>query len=161
MKYSFSLTALGLSLYLTVPFLLAGADTKAPNDSRQHWAFLPPRLPPVPSVRHEDQVRPAIDCFLESAREQKGLPLGPEADRATLLRRVSFDLTGLPATPAESAAFLGDTSADAYERMVERYFASPHYGERWGKFWLDAAGYADSNGYSSADSDRPLAYRYR
>ena len=96
-----------------------------------------------------------------AALEARGLALNPEADRATLIRRVSFDLTGLPPTPEEIDAFLGDTAADAYERMVERYLASPHYGERWGKYWLDAAGYADSNGYFNADTDRPLAYRYR
>src|SRR5262249_10745832 len=86
---------------------------------------------------------------------------GPEADRTTLLRRVHLDLTGLPPTPTEVDAFLADRSVDAYERMVERCLASPRYGERWGKYWLDAAGYADSNGYFNADSDRPLAWRYR
>src|SRR5438876_660745 len=94
-----------------IPFLLAGADPT-------HWAFVPPQRPPVPSVRHAAQVRTAIDRFVEAALEKHGLSLGPEADRAMLLRRVSFDLTGLPPTPAEIAAFLGDTSIDAYERMV-------------------------------------------
>jgi hypothetical protein len=126
-----------------------------------HWAFQPPDAPLVPEVQHKELVRTGIDRFVEAALESKKLCLGPEADRATLVRRVSFDLTGLPPTPAELDAFLADTSPIAYERMVERYLASPHYGERWGKYWLDAAGYADSNGYFSADSDRPLAYRYR
>ena len=90
-----------------------------------------------------------------------GLTIGPEADRNTLIRRVSFDLTGLPPTLDEIVTFLSDQSDAAYEHMVERYLASPHYGERWGKYWLDAAGYADSNGYFNADTDRPLAYRYR
>ncbi|HVA51302.1 MAG TPA: DUF1549 and DUF1553 domain-containing protein [Pirellulales bacterium] len=85
----------------------------------------------------------------------------PEADRYALIRRLSFDLTGLPPAPEEIEAFVADTRADAYQRLVERYLASPHYGERWGKWWLDAAGYADSNGYFNADTDRPLAYRYR
>src|SRR5262245_12075409 len=169
MKYFFSLTSLVLGLTLGIPFLSAGpekdtprADAKAPSATKPiHWAFRPPRQPPVPAVQHEEQVRTAVDRFLEAALEQKSLSLGPEADRATLLRRVSFDLIGLPPTPAEMAAFFQDTSADAYERMVERHLASPHYGERWGKYWLDAAGYADSNGYFNADSDRPLAYRYR
>src|SRR4029077_20300955 len=84
-----------------------------------------------------------------------------EADRPTLARRLCFDLTGLPPTPEEIAAFIQDLSADAYGKLVERYLASPRYGERWGKYSLDAAGYADSNGYFSADSDRPLSYRYR
>jgi len=112
-------------------------------------------------VRDAARVRTAIDHFVEAALEKQGLSLGLEADRATLLRRVSFDLTGLPPSLSEMAAFLEDTSPDAYERVVQRYLSSPHYGERWGKYWLDGAGYADSNGYFSADSDRPLAYRYR
>jgi hypothetical protein len=102
-----------------------------------------------------------VDRFLLAALEAKRLTFNPEADRATLIRRVSFDLTGLPPKPAEVDAFAANLAPDAYERMVERYLASPHYGERWGKFWLDAAGYAESNGYFSADSDRPLAWRYR
>src|SRR5262249_15481456 len=93
--------------------------------------------------------------------EAKGLHLAPEADRSTLIRRVSFDLLGLPPTVAQIDAFVADRSPDGYERMIERYLASPHYGERWGKHWLDAAGYADSNGYFNADSDRPLAWKYR
>src|SRR3989442_14118571 len=96
------------------PFLLAGADPV-------HWAFVPPQWPPVPSVRHTAHVHTAVDRFVEAALEKHGLCLGPEADRATLLRRVSFDLTGLPPSPAEIAAFLGNTSADAYENVVERY----------------------------------------
>ena len=129
MKNSFSLVAVGVSLSLTVPFLFAGGDAKTTGDPKQHWAFLPPRQPAVPSVQREELVRTAVDRFLEAALEQKGLSLGPEADRPTLLRRVSFDLTGLPPTPADTAALLTDTSADAYDRMVERYLASPHYGE--------------------------------
>jgi Protein of unknown function (DUF1553)/Protein of unknown function (DUF1549) len=137
-----------------MPSILAGAEPT-------HWAFVPPRWPTIPAVRHAAHVRTAIDHFVEGELEKHGLSLGPKADRATLLRRVSFDLTGLPPSLSEMAAFLEDTSADAYESMVKRYLSSPHYGERWGKHWLDAAGYADSNGYFSADSDRPLAYRYR
>jgi hypothetical protein len=114
-----------------------------------------------PPVRHPEGVRTALDRFVLAALEARSLSLAPEADRTTLVRRVSFDLTGLPPAPADVSAFLADTSPDAYERMVERYLASPHYGERWGKYWLDAAGYADSNGYFSADSDRPLAWKYR
>ena len=107
--------------------------------------------------------RPHARSIASSRRRSRseGLTLGPEADRATLIRRLSFDLTGLPPTPEEIDAFLADTRPDAYERLVDRLLASPRYGERWGKYWLDASGYADSNGYFSADSDRPLAYRYR
>jgi Protein of unknown function (DUF1553)/Protein of unknown function (DUF1549) len=102
-----------------------------------------------------------VDRFILAAAEAKRLGLNPEADRATLIRRVCFDLTGLPPTFAELDAFLLDEAPDAYDKILERYLASPRYGERWGKFWLDAAGYSDSNGYFNADSDRPLAWRYR
>src|SRR5262249_2663943 len=124
---------------------------------RGHWAFRLPRRPPPPALRRHEGVRTAIDHFILAALEKKGLTLNPEADRTTLIRRVCFDLTGLPPTPAEIDVFQADRSPAAYEAMVERYLASPHYGERWGKYWLDAAGYADSNGYFDADSDRPLA----
>jgi mono/diheme cytochrome c family protein len=133
----------------------------APAGAAAHWAFRLPVRPPAPAVRHGERVRTDIDRFIEAALERQGLELGPEADRVTLVRRVTFDLTGLPPTPAEIDAFLADGNPDAYANLVERCLASPHYGERWGKYWLDAAGYADSNGYFSADSDRPLAYRYR
>jgi hypothetical protein len=126
-----------------------------------HWAFAPPSHPRPPDVRDGRRVRGPVDRFIQSALESRGLTLGPDADRATLIRRLSFDLTGLPPSPAEIAAFVDDPDPDAYERLVDRLLASPHHGERWGKHWLDASGYADSNGYFSADSDRPLAYRYR
>jgi hypothetical protein len=128
---------------------------------KKHWAFQLPTRHAAPSVQRQELIRTEIDRFIEAALEEDRLSLAPEATRETLIRRVSFDLTGLPPTPAEIDSFLGDPAADGYERMVERYLASPNYGERWGKYWLDAAGYADSNGYFSADSDRPLAYRYR
>jgi hypothetical protein len=124
-------------------------------------AFQPPERPLVPVAQRLGNLRTDIDCFIQAALQEKGLALGGEADRATLIRRVSFDLTGLPPTPAELDRFVADPSPLAYERMVERYLASRHYGERWGKYWLDTAGYADSNGYFDADSDRPFAYRYR
>jgi hypothetical protein len=135
-----------------------GIDLKA---AVTHWAFRPPVRPPIPTVRQSDRVRTPVDAFILAELEKKSLSLSPEGDRHTLIRRVSFDLTGLPPTPADIDRFVKDVSADAYERMVERYLASRHYGERWGKYWLDVAGYADSNGYFNADSDRPLAWRYR
>src|SRR5262249_51650894 len=128
-------------------------------ESADHWSFAPLGRPELPPVRTVAPLRGRIDRFLQSALEREGLSLGPAADRPTLLRRVAFDLTGLPPTPTEVATFLADEAPGAYERMVERYLASPRYGERWGKFWLDAAGYADSNGYFNADTDRPLAWR--
>ncbi len=139
----------------------AGDQPTGTTGGTNHWAFVPPQRPALPTVKHAAVARTAIDAFVEAQLEVHGLTLGVEADRATLLRRLSFDLTGLPPSRAELAAFQNDAAPDAFERTVERYLASPHYGERWGKYWLDAAGYADSNGYFNADSDRPLAYRYR
>jgi hypothetical protein len=127
----------------------------------QHWSFRPLARPAPPAVRQPERVRTPVDRFILAALEAKGLALSPEADRATLVRRACFDLTGLPPAPAEVDEALSDKSPDWYERLVERYLASPRYGERWGKYWLDAAGYADSNGYFDADSPRPLAWKYR
>jgi hypothetical protein len=94
-------------------------------------------------------------------QEEARLQPSPEADPATLIRRLSFDLIGLPPTPEAVAEFVADKGSDAYEKLVERLLGSAHYGERWGRHWLDVAGYADSNGYFDADSDRPLAWKYR
>src|SRR5262245_53559490 len=134
-------------------------DAQEPRRDQRHRGFQPVVRPKVPEVRGKS--RTDIDRFVLAALEAKAATLNPEADRATLIRRVCFDLTGLPPTLAELDAFLADKAPDADERMVERYLASPRYGERWGKFWLDAAGYADSKGYFNADSDRPLAWKYR
>src|SRR6266498_1376211 len=144
---------LGLSLGLRVPAAdPAGLD---------HWAFQPPARPPQPKVQNQRWVRTPPDAFILARLEREKLAPSPEADRAALIRRLSFDLLGLPPAPQEVADFLADNSSDAYEKLVERMLASPHYGERWGRHWLDVAGYADSNGYFSADSDRPLAWKYR
>ena len=143
---------------LTAVWLLATGGSGQPA-RQKHWAFKPVERPRLPAVR--GLARTPVDRFILAALEAKGLTLSPEADRLVLIRRVSFDLTGLPPSLGEIDAFLADQSAGAYERMVETYLASPHYGERWGKYWLDTAGYADSNGYFNADSDRPLAWRYR
>lgn len=126
-----------------------------------HWAFQSLRNAPPPQLRDAARVRTNIDRWVQASLEARKLSLGPDAEPRTLIRRVSLDVTGLPPTPQDVSQFLADTAEGAYERMVERYLASPRYGERWGKHWLDAAGYADSNGYFSADTDRPLAYRYR
>src|SRR5262249_53443713 len=135
--------------------------TPGEPEAADHWAFAPLRRPDVPPVRDPSRARNAVDRFLQASLEAEGPSPGPPAGRPTLARRVGFDLTGLPPTPDELAAFLDDANPCAFERLVERYLGSPHYGERWGKYWLDAAGYADSNGYFAADTDRPLAYRYR
>src|SRR6266516_6394413 len=128
---------------------------------KDHWAFRPPARPSPPNVGNPRWVRTPPDAFILARLEKEKLTPSAEADRATLLRRLSFDLLGLPPSPKEVADFLADASPDAYERLVERLLASPRYGERWGRHWLDVAGYADSNGYFSADSDRPLAWHYR
>ena len=128
-------------------------------DKAVHWAFVAPERPDVPAVARRDWSRNAIDRFILARLDKEKIAPSPEADRATLLRRVSLDLTGLPPTPAESAAFLADRAPDAYERVVDRLLASPHYGERWGRHWLDVARYADSNGYT-IDAPRPI-WKYR
>jgi mono/diheme cytochrome c family protein len=126
-----------------------------------HWAFLPPVRAAVPAVSeaHERWARTPIDRFIAARLEVEQIEPAPEADRITLLRRVSLDLTGLPPTPAEVTAFLADKSAGAYERVVDRLLASPHFGERWARPWLDVARYADSNGYS-IDAPRQI-WKYR
>jgi hypothetical protein len=146
-----------IGILLVSAFARAAADEPSPAES--HWAFRPVVRPQVPNTK--GPARTAVDKFILAALEARGLSLSPQADRTTLIRRVSFDLTGLPPTIAEIDEYLADRSPDAYERMVDRYLASPRYGERFGKVWLDAAGYADSNGYFNADSDRPLAWKYR
>lgn len=140
-----------------------GLKRDARGDEVDHWAFrkLPPHAAGPPHVEAKTSFDSPIDLFLAADLARDGLTLSPQADRSRLIRRVSFDVTGLPPTPEDIAEFQADNRDDAYERMVDRYLASPHWGERFGKVWLDAAGYADSNGYFSADSDRPLAYRYR
>jgi Protein of unknown function (DUF1553)/Protein of unknown function (DUF1549)/Planctomycete cytochrome C len=137
------------------------SEVEKASPGADHWAFAPlsPAEPPLP--RDASTARTAVDRFIIAALEAQGLTLSPEADRATLARRVTLDLTGLPPTIEEVDAFVTDRRPDAYERLVDRLLASPHYGERWGKFWLDAAGFVESNGYFSADSERPLAWKYR
>jgi hypothetical protein len=136
--------------------LLLAATATAEEPPRSYQPVKRPAVPQVCGAARTD-----VDRFILAALEAKKRTLAPVADRAVLIRRVAFDLTGLPPSIAEIDAFLADESLDAYEKMIERYLASPRYGERWGKFWLDAAGYADSNGYFNADSDRPLAWKYR
>jgi mono/diheme cytochrome c family protein len=136
-------------------------DTEVTPKDREFWAFRPPQPFAVPAVRHRAQVRNPIDAFVLQKLEAAGLALSPEADRPTLLRRASLDLTGLPPEPAEVQAYLGDPAPDAYEKMIERLLASPRYGERWARFWLDLAGYADSEGKREQDLPRPHAWRYR
>ena len=138
-----------------------GPDRLVTDEDRRHWAYQSPKRPPVPAVRHMARVRNPIDAFLLAKLEAAGLSYSPEADRRTLMRRLYFDLTGLPPDPNEVAAFLADERPDAYKRLFNRLLASPEYGERWASFWLDAAGYADSEGKRSRDTLRKHAWRYR
>lgn len=126
----------------------------------KHWAFQSLRRAPPPAVKNHGWVRNDIDRFVLARLEAEKIAPSPEADRVTLIRRLSLDLLGLPPTPAKVDAFLADSRPDAYERLVERLLASPHYGERWGRHWLDLARYADSDGYEQ-DRPRPYHWRYR
>ena len=128
-----------------------------PVSARDYWAFKLPVQPAIPSV--SGSANP-IDRFLQKARQDRGLTTAPRAARATLLRRAYLDLIGLPPSPEETAAFLADTTPGAWEKAIDTLLASPHYGERWGRHWLDVARYADSSGFEH-DYDRPNAWRYR
>jgi Protein of unknown function (DUF1553)/Protein of unknown function (DUF1549)/Planctomycete cytochrome C len=138
--------------------LSALEDMQIPAEARKYWAFQKPVRHPVPVVSAE--LRNPIDRFLEKTRREKGLKAAPRANRITLLRRAYMDLIGLPPTPAETTEFLADNAPRAWERLIEKLLASPHYGERWGRHWLDVARYADSNGFEH-DFSRPNAWRYR
>jgi hypothetical protein len=129
-------------------------------DQRDHWAYQPVVRPELPEVKDAAWVRNPIDRFIRAAQEEVGFQPSSEASKAALIRRVTFDLTGLPPSPAEVEAFLLDNRQDAYERLVDRLLASSHYGERWAQHWLDLAHYADSNGFE-LDAERPDAWRYR
>lgn len=124
----------------------------AGGDYDEHWSFTPPRRPPVPEVSRREWAANAIDAFVLHRLEAEGLSPSAEADRLTLVRRVYFDLIGLPPTPEQADAFLRDTRPDAYSRLVDRLLSSEQYGERWARVWLDVARYADTNGY---EKDRP------
>jgi hypothetical protein len=130
-----------------------GAEYRIP------WAYQPPKRPPLPVLKHPSHVRNPIDLFLRARLEREGLRPSAAAGKEALIRRLSLDLVGLPPTPQEIDAFLADRSPDAYEKLVERLLTSPHHGERWGRHWLDAARYADSDGY---EKDKPrTAWMYR
>ncbi|HVJ85299.1 MAG TPA: PSD1 and planctomycete cytochrome C domain-containing protein [Caulifigura sp.] len=131
------------------------------DEERSHWSFQPVKRPELPAVKETAKVRTPVDRFVLARLEKDDLTLGEEASRRTLVRRLTLDLWGLAPTPEEVKAFLEDKSTDAYEKLVERLLASPRYGERWGRHWLDVAGYADSDGYGPTDVQRPHAWHYR
>src|SRR5262245_846645 len=129
------------------------------EDERPDWTFKAPVRPAVPKVKDAKWIRNPIDNFVLTRLDKEGLKPSPEADRVTLCRRLSLDLLGLPPTPAEVAEFVRDPSPQAYDHLVQRLLASPHYGERWGRQWLDAARYADSNGYEKDAARSIWPYR--
>ncbi len=131
--------------------LAAGVDI-SPED-RAHWSFQPVQRPDPPKFRGEDRVRTPIDAFVLKKLREHGFSFAPEADRRTLIRRAFYDLTGLPPSQQELDAFVADSDADAYERLIDHLLNSPQYGERWARHWLDAAGYADSEGDGNDDTD--------
>jgi hypothetical protein len=157
------LMASWLALVVTATGLALADDVPEPiwtTEQRQHWSFVPPKRQNPPDVQAKAWVRNPIDAFILKSIEEAGLVPTPEADRATLIRRLRFDLTGLPPSLEEIRAFESDESPDAYERLVDRLLASPQYGERWARPWLDLARYADSDGFKN-DKGRPNAWRYR
>ena len=154
-------------------WVAAGAPTTRPEpetippglgitpEEREWWSFRPLVRPPLPAVAHPELVTQPIDAFLLARLERDGLSFSPPADRATLIRRASFDLLGLPPSAEEVDAFVADPDPAAYEHLVDRLLASPRYGERWARHWLDIAGYADSAGATQDDPPRPYAWKYR
>jgi hypothetical protein len=138
--------------------------SKSFEAARRHWAFQPITEPPLPNIRkRKGWIKTPLDAFVLENLNAKRLVPNPPADKRTLIRRATYDLTGLPPTPAEVNSFLADKSPDAFARVVDRLLASPHYGERWGRYWLDVARYADTKGQASfRESPRlPYAYTYR
>ena len=134
------------------------ADPALTPKDRAHWSFVPPKRASPP--RTQFPTANPVDAFVRARLEKEGLKPAPRADRLALLRRAALDLTGLPPTPAEVDAFLKDDAPDAYEKLVEKLLASPHFGERWATHWLDVVRFAETNGFE-ADADRPHAWRYR
>ncbi|MBI1917284.1 MAG: PSD1 domain-containing protein [Planctomycetes bacterium] len=150
-----------------LPWTPGTVDVRRPDEkgvvteeAKNYWAYRPVKRPAVPAVKDAAWVRTAVDAFLLAKLEAKGLTPSPPADRVALVRRVTFDLTGLPPTPQEVDAFVKDDAPDAYERLVDRLLASPQYGEKWARHWLDLVRYAETNGYER-DGPKPFAWRFR
>jgi len=165
------LTAKQLSLIER--WIAAGAPTDNPepeeiatgffvtDQDRAFWSFQPIERPAVPQVKHADRVRTPIDAFVLATLEKQNSTLSTDADKRTFIRRASVDLIGLLPTPEEITAFVADETPEAYEKLIDRLLDSPHYGERWGRHWLDVSGYADSEGYTNDDRVRSWSYKYR
>ncbi len=134
-------------------------DSKVQEEKNLHWAYQPLVRPKVPSIDSPEGIHP-IDRFIQAKLQEKGLLPSAEANRNTLIRRATLDLIGLLPTVEEVDRFVNDKSPNAYEKVIDRLLESPHFGERWGRHWLDMARYADSDGYEK-DNARPDAYRWR
>ncbi|HUQ93668.1 MAG TPA: PSD1 and planctomycete cytochrome C domain-containing protein [Bryobacteraceae bacterium] len=141
-------------------FTFAVSDRTKPNPKPKHWAFIAPRSVTPPNAGEAASIRNPIDRFILARLKREGIAPSPDADRHTLIRRLSLDLTGLPPVPAEMESFLKDSRPEAYSELVDRLLDSPHFGERWARPWLDLARYADSDGYET-DQLRPYAWRWR
>ena len=159
---SFSLAgpALAMAMVLVSSPARAAVATDQAGSKLPHWSLQPIKNPAAPAVRNTAWPRQSIDRFILAKLEARGLQPVPRADPRTLIRRATFDLTGLPPTPEEIDAFVGDHSAEAFAKVVDRLLHSPHYGERWGRHWLDLVRYADTAG-ETADYPVPVAWRYR
>ena len=146
---------------LAVAFAVYAAESGPFTPAQRNlWSLAPVKHQAVPAVKNQAWVKNPIDAFVLAKLEEKNLTPNPPADRVTLLRRATIDMTGLPPTPEETQQFLNDKSANAYEKIVDRLLSSPAYGERWARHWLDVVRYADSNGFKAAET-RPNIWRYR
>ncbi|MFO0914971.1 MAG: PSD1 and planctomycete cytochrome C domain-containing protein [Pirellulales bacterium] len=154
-----SIAALTRWVEMGAPWPPAEDRLQVHASANQHWAFQPVRQPPLPAVRRHDWIESPVDQFTLSRLESAGLEPSPPADRRTLLRRLSFDLIGLPPTSTEIAAFEADSSPQAVDRAIERLLNSSHFGERWARYWLDLARYSDTKGYVFTE-DRAYKYAY-
>jgi hypothetical protein len=154
-----TILAIALPIESKRAFAEPGEIPRTRPNAANHWAFHPPVRPPLPAVRDSGWCRTPVDRFILARLENEGMQPSTEADKTTLIRRLYLDLIGLPPTPKEVDEFVADKSPDAYSKVVERLLASPHYGERWGRHWLDAARYADSDGYEKDKSRQVYFYR--
>src|SRR6267142_2662923 len=151
-----------LVVWLAGMVLLLSPQSRGAVETSQtkHWAFTRPERPALPRVHNEKWPRNPIDRFILAKLEARKLDPSPEAGRVTLLRRLKFDLLGLPPSPAEVQEFLKDKTPGAYEKLVDRFLASPHYGERWARHWLDVVRFAESHGFET-NVPRENAWPYR
>ena len=158
--FSRKLIRLSLAAWLSTLVLSTASVAEDTALHAEQWAFRTPKPSAVPQVRGREWTRTPVDAFVLARLEAQGLEPSPPADRRTLLRRLSYDLTGLPPFLTEIEAFVADERPDAYERTVDRLLCSPRFGERWAQHWLDVVRYADSDGFEY-DTPRPNAWRYR